>query len=429
MHRIRVIFVAALVMTLVTLSTGAQAASAFANPAFQAQWQAGEAVTPNFWGPLETAKDGQQEAYKEASGGQRLVQYFDKGRMELTNGAVTNGLLATEIITGRIQTGDTSFQNQAPPTISIAGDADNPAPTYAGLASKGAALLQPATSRPGVPVNTVIGGDGAVGTTDAAVPDPAMQIGAYDSTTQHNVAAGFADYRAKAGLPTIGYAISEPFRATVNVGGAPKDVMIQVFERRVLTYTPSNPDAFKVEMGNIGQHYFAWRYANSAATAPPAGSGGVPGVGPQFLLLKGLVALSYPANWQRDTTPVTTGPPRVTLIGPAPTQQLVIQVDDQPGPPATLDSELGIFINAARAQLAGGNVANELSPLDTKIGGEPAKAYLITGTRQNGTPFSSIIAVVFHNGKEYTFIALADASPMPNYNDIQAILATVTFQT
>ena len=427
MHRIRGIFAAVLVMTLVALSTSAQAASKFADPAFQAQWQAGEAVTPNFWGPLETAKEGQQEAYKEASGGQRLVQYFDKGRMELTNGAVTNGLLATEIVTGRIQTGDNSFQNQAPPTISIAGDANNPAPTYAGLGSKGAALLQSTPSKPGVPVTTVIGRDGAVGTTDAAVPDPAMQVGAYDGTTQHNVAAGFADYRARAGLPTIGYAISEPFRAMVNVGGAPKDVMIQVFERRVLTYTPSNPDAFKVEMGNIGQHYFAWRYASGAAAAPPTGASGTPGVGPQVLLLKGFVAFSYPANWKQDTTPVTAGPARATLFGPAPTQQLVVQIDDQANPPTSLTDVLAGYVTAARTKLVTGSVTDEAS-LDTKIGGEPAKAYRIAGTRQDNSPVSSIIVVVFHKDKIYSFIALADANPMPNYTDIQAILATVTFQ-
>jgi hypothetical protein len=35
------------------------AASGFANPAFQTQWIAGEAITPNFWGPLSLAHDGQ----------------------------------------------------------------------------------------------------------------------------------------------------------------------------------------------------------------------------------------------------------------------------------------------------------------------------------------------------------------------------------
>ena len=49
--------------------------------------------------------------------------------------------------------------------------------------------------------------------------------------------------------------------------------MVQIFERRALTYTASNPAAFKVEMGNIGQHYFAWRYASGApASTPTAGT-------------------------------------------------------------------------------------------------------------------------------------------------------------
>src|SRR5215471_2137608 len=105
----------ALVAATTLSQMAGHAASSFATPQFQQQWEQGEAITPNFWGPLVTARDGQQEPYREAQGGQRLVQYFDKGRMELTNGKVTNGLLATEIIKGRIQTGDNTFQPQAPP--------------------------------------------------------------------------------------------------------------------------------------------------------------------------------------------------------------------------------------------------------------------------------------------------------------------------
>ncbi|MHB8647266.1 MAG: hypothetical protein ACYDAR_15875 [Thermomicrobiales bacterium] len=421
MHRSRLIFVAVLAISLVAASTGAQAASGFANPAFQSQWQAGEAITPNFWGPIETAKDGTQEPYREASGGQRLVQYFDKGRMELTNGAVTNGLLATEIVTGRIQTGDNSFQNQAPPNISIAGDADNPAPTYAGLADKGAALLQAATSRPGVPINTVIAANGSVGTTDAVLPDPAMQIGAYDDATQHNVAAAFVNYRNRAGLSTIGYAISEPFRATVRVGGTPKDVMVQVFERRVLTYTASNPDAFKVEMGNIGQHYFTWRYPNGATGAPPTNTG-------PTVDLNGAIAFVLPPAWSLDTTPVTLPPGvlnSVTYNGPGPNQKFVYQVYNQPNPPTTLDKELDTYVTEVRRKLANGSVT--YTYLTASIGGEPAKAYQFAGTRQDNSPLSGFIAVVFHKDKIYSFIALAAANPMPNSDDIQSILGTVTF--
>ncbi len=241
-----------------------QSAGDYANPAFRTQWDAGEAITPNFWGPLSTAKDGAMEPY---GGAMRLVQYFDKGRMELTNGAVTNGLLATEMTSGRVQTGDATFAPKAPPAIPIAGDPDNPGPTYAGLASKATTLFAKtprqmggATARvaPAGDVTTGSAGSGIVGFT------------AYDDTTQHNIPQAFADYRTRAGIPAIGLAISEPFFANVKVGGMPREVVIQVFERRVLTYTASNPAAFQVEMGNIGQHYAQWQATpNATATAPP----------------------------------------------------------------------------------------------------------------------------------------------------------------
>jgi len=35
---------------------------------------------------------------------------------------------------------------------------------------------------------------------------------------------------------------------------------VQVFERRVLTYTPGNPPGWDVEAGNVGLHYYEWRY-------------------------------------------------------------------------------------------------------------------------------------------------------------------------
>src|SRR5215472_6511584 len=65
------------------------ATPAFANPAFQAQWQRGEALTPNFWGPAITG--GVTEQYLSSGPSRtRLVQYFDKGRMELSGGVTNN---------------------------------------------------------------------------------------------------------------------------------------------------------------------------------------------------------------------------------------------------------------------------------------------------------------------------------------------------
>ncbi len=275
------------------------AANGFFTVGFQRQWEAGEAIVPNFWGPLALAKDGQTEPYVEGSldfsesgptnpgQGMRLVQYFDKARMELTHpasGEVTNGLLANELITGRLQVGDNTFQQQQPAAIAIAGDPDNPGPTYAQIGTTAASLLANAPARIGLPITVIVGADGAV--TDGggfAGISLSPKIGAYDGTTRHNVLGVFADYRARVGLLSIGYARSEPFRATVKVAGTQRSIIAQVFERRVLTYTSANPDPFKVEFGNIGLHYYRWRYptglpltAPATTTTPPASTAGDP---------------------------------------------------------------------------------------------------------------------------------------------------------
>src|SRR5205085_12057270 len=51
-------------------------------------------------------------------------------------------------------------------------------------------------------------------------------------------------------------------------------VLIQPFQRRVLTYVPSFPAGWRVQMGNIGQHYYDWRYKD--AGKPPALTGACP---------------------------------------------------------------------------------------------------------------------------------------------------------
>jgi hypothetical protein len=43
---------------------------------------------------------------------------------------------------------------------------------------------------------------------------------------------------------------------------------MQCFERRCLTYTPANPLAWRVEMGNVGLHYYAWRYDGDTPEPP-----------------------------------------------------------------------------------------------------------------------------------------------------------------
>jgi hypothetical protein len=256
------------VLLVIAITAPPASAAQFATPAFQTQWVAGEAITPNFWGPLATAPDPRQEYYKDAPAGQRLVQYFDKGRMEWTDppGLATNGLLPVEMIRGRVQFGDDTFVSKPPPEIAIAGDPSNAGPTYATLGGRASGILALAPVQTGAPVTTVMS---ATGDLSQGPPAPGATLSGYDAATRHNVASVFLDYRNRVGLATIGLAISEPFRAGFVVNGQPKEVVVQVFERRVLTYTAANTPAFQVEMGNAGRHYYQWRYPPGAPPLQP----------------------------------------------------------------------------------------------------------------------------------------------------------------
>src|SRR6185312_9082248 len=113
----------------------AAAASQFASQYFFNTWSQTDQPVANgavnrtwMWGPTANT-DGLSEPYTESPNGQRLVQYFDKTRMEITHPDgdassiwyVTNGLLAKELITGQIQRGDNTFESHAPAQVNVAG--------------------------------------------------------------------------------------------------------------------------------------------------------------------------------------------------------------------------------------------------------------------------------------------------------------------
>jgi uncharacterized protein YkwD len=193
--------------------------------------------------------------------------------MELTSGSVTNGLLASDMVRGRIQTGDNTFEAKDPPAIPLAGDPGNPGPTYATLAGRASSLLAPASAHIGAPITTTVDGTGNIATGDLLGDPDSTGVSAFDDTTKHNVARSFASYRNTVGLATIGYAISEPFVTATKLAGQDARVLVQVFERRTLTFADPgsrlNP-AGLVEMGNVGQHYYAWRYPNGTPALPVA---------------------------------------------------------------------------------------------------------------------------------------------------------------
>ncbi|HBY45718.1 MAG TPA: hypothetical protein DEG70_05630, partial [Chloroflexi bacterium] len=127
----------------------AQAAASELAP-FQRVWSrtdepiaAGKVARTWMWGPAAVS-DLSYEPYVESPGGQRIVQYFDKSRMEITQpGApddglwyVTNGLLVVELVSGRRQIGDAASELRTPANVNVAGDPDDTSgPTYASFGS------------------------------------------------------------------------------------------------------------------------------------------------------------------------------------------------------------------------------------------------------------------------------------------------------
>jgi glucose/arabinose dehydrogenase len=244
----------------------------------------GDATRTWLWGP-EPFTTVLTESYAEAPGGERYVQYFDKGRLELTDPAgnpadpwrVSAGLLVNELTSGNVQLGDDAFEQRDPAQVNVAGDADDPAgPTYATFgvlrdapaAAPGALLTQRLARDGTLTDDPTLAAYGATAATRVSVPG-----------LDHSVAAPFWAFMTSTGPVEIdgqlvnaplfanpfaatGYPISEAYWATVRVGGVPHDVLTQCFERRCLTWTPDNPDGWQVETGNVGQHYYAWRYAS-----------------------------------------------------------------------------------------------------------------------------------------------------------------------
>jgi hypothetical protein len=279
-----------------------------ANDDFQRTWERTDKPVADLtvsrtwmWGP--SANTGHTtEVYANSPGGTRTVQYFDKSRMEINNPNaprglwyVTNGLLVTEMITGQMQVGDTVFTPHAPASIPVAGDADDTSgPTYGAMAK----VLAAAPLPEGTEISWRINSQGDV-STEHPLTGHGVTAAYYDSQTKHTVASPFWTFMNASGIVwengknvnaklfenpfyATGRPITEAYWAIVKVGGTEQSVLMQCFERRCLTYTPRNADGWKVEAGNVGQHYYAWRYGSASHAVSiflvSEGDGGTTGI-------------------------------------------------------------------------------------------------------------------------------------------------------
>jgi hypothetical protein len=288
---------ALIVSTLLALGASVQASdtSGQLDPAMVALWNrtdaavaAGTANRSWMWGPQ--ANYIVQEPYTYApladDGNQRLVAYFDKSRMEINNPAgdsdavwyVSNGRLAWEMMTGKVQIGQDpdQFQYGLPAAyIPVAGDPYSyNTPSYATMGK----LMFSAPDRTAQEVIATVDYNGTVGAdlTPAAEVRNALYVtypGA-DGPVGHNIPTVFWDFLTLGISPVVqpadwlfvtGYPQTEAYWTHADINANPTDVLVQCFERRCLTYTPSNNDPYKVEMGNVGQHYYTWRYGGGGA--------------------------------------------------------------------------------------------------------------------------------------------------------------------
>jgi hypothetical protein len=266
----------------------------FSDDGFRTVWTRTDAQSVRggrtwYWGPQPWFDYA--EFYRQGVNGLRTVQYFDKARMEINNpndrsfqGGVTNGLLVVELVSGHQKKGNDPYDYdiRQPADVPVAGNpkADNPnGATYAsftGLAtfdSNGYKDANKLNQRVGT---TLDKGGNLAFRQDLADAHAETNIVQYNSLTGHNIPKVFWDFLNMQG-PVVeggqarkrtivdwtfamGLPITDAYWTRAQIGSNERDVLVQLYERRVLTYVPDNPAGYKVEMGNVGQHYFQWRY-------------------------------------------------------------------------------------------------------------------------------------------------------------------------
>ncbi|MDQ3548116.1 MAG: CHRD domain-containing protein [Chloroflexota bacterium] len=299
-HTARAVKLLAVTIAIGMLGLGIMQALAVApaTPAFERTWARtdkpvvdGEVSRTWMWGP-EANTGLIPERYAESPDGLRQVQYFDKSRMEITDPDavddgvwfVTNGLLVNELISGRMQIGDARFEIRAPAgNVNVAGDLDGTSgPTYVTFAE----LLDLPPLADGAAITQRLARDGAI------TNDPALAAAGVTAAFRlqaegidHQIASPFWEFMTSQGIVyedglfiedalfenafyATGYPIAEPYWASVKLKGVVQDVLIQCFQRRCLTYTPGNDPGWQVEAGNVGQHYYTWRYPDLPTPTP-----------------------------------------------------------------------------------------------------------------------------------------------------------------
>jgi len=197
-----------------------------------------------------------------------------------------------ELITGRMQLGNDHFEQHEGANVTVAGDFDDAeGPTYAAMTTL---LDQPPHATGEIIISGLEWYGGSPSQPRYLGYRGFQEYAAYNVTagqhvpeTNHTVATPFWEFMTSTGTVyengayvdaalflnpfyATGFPITEPNWDMIKVGGVVKAVLIQCFERRCLTYTPDNAPEWRVESGNVGAHYYQWRYGQLGLTPQPA---------------------------------------------------------------------------------------------------------------------------------------------------------------
>lgn len=243
--------------------------SAIADPAFVQYFQrTSEQGQALLWGngPIATLV----EPFTGAPGNRRLVEYFERGRMELATedgeDEVTTGLLVREMATGDVQVGYDSFVRSDPAPVALFNSttASFASVTYADFSEDARSRTPDRTTSAGIVTDWLLPG----GNTDERATPERISLTRFDEKTGHNIPGVIDSWLAMAPLDgltpleALGHPISEAY--WVESGKGPSGVsLVQLFERHVVVYTPGMPEGERFSLARSGRHYYEWRYAST----------------------------------------------------------------------------------------------------------------------------------------------------------------------
>jgi hypothetical protein len=240
----------------------------FASPAFQRVWSNEAAAATrviDLWGgdPLVS----RVEPYFGAPNDRRVVQYFDRGRMEVEagSGEVTQGKLALELTSGEIDLGgNLTLERQSPEIPIDSAEPDEGVPTWLTLSQ----IVGDSASDRSATSERIIEALSRTGTYEARSTPEVRRYAAYIDETGHNLPDVTVDlferpeFQNERWLDSFGYPISEPYWTSYHRQDDLMPALVQVFERRVLIYTPGLDEARSFTTPSSGRHYAIWRYGS-----------------------------------------------------------------------------------------------------------------------------------------------------------------------